>query len=96
LPFFELKQRIEAALSAYAGRFVAVSLPNITNVFYGRETSATPWNASFSMTKPEAISASRVRQLSAHPERPPTAVRRGAVRADPAHDWRRYRLLLIE
>jgi len=35
LPFFAVKQRIEAALSAYAGRFVVVPLPNITNVFYG-------------------------------------------------------------
>jgi adenylylsulfate kinase len=37
LPFFAVKQRIEAALSAYAGRFVVVALPNITNVFYGRD-----------------------------------------------------------
>ena len=37
LPFFAVKQRIETALSAYAGRFVVVPLPNITNVFYGRD-----------------------------------------------------------
>lgn len=37
LPFFAVKQRIEAALSAYVGRFVVVPLPNITNVFYGRD-----------------------------------------------------------
>jgi cytidyltransferase-like protein len=37
LPYFAVKQRIEAALSAYAGRFVVVPLPNITNVFYGRD-----------------------------------------------------------
>src|ERR1700684_4146474 len=37
LPFFAVKQRIEAALSAYAGQFVVVALPNITNVFYGRD-----------------------------------------------------------
>jgi cytidyltransferase-like protein len=41
LPFFAVKQRIEAALSAYAGRFVVVSLPNITNVFYGRDVGYT-------------------------------------------------------
>ena len=35
LPFFAVKQRIGAALSAYVGRFVVVALPNITNVFYG-------------------------------------------------------------
>src|ERR1700753_2607638 len=37
LPFFAVKQRIEAALSAHAGRFVVIALPTITNVFYGRD-----------------------------------------------------------
>jgi cytidyltransferase-like protein len=37
LPFFAVKQRIEAALSAYAGRFVVIALPNITDVLYGRD-----------------------------------------------------------
>jgi cytidyltransferase-like protein len=37
LPFFAVKQRIEAALSAHVGRFVVVALPNITDVFYGRD-----------------------------------------------------------
>jgi cytidyltransferase-like protein len=37
LPFFAVKQRIEAALSAYGGQFVVVPLPNITHVFYGRD-----------------------------------------------------------
>src|SRR5262245_21660841 len=37
LPFFAVKQRIEAVLAAYAGRFVIVPVPNITNVFYGRD-----------------------------------------------------------
>lgn len=37
LTFFSVKQRIDAALSAYAGRFVVVALPNITDVFYGRD-----------------------------------------------------------
>jgi hypothetical protein len=32
-----VKQRIEAALSVYSARFVVVPVPNITNVFYGRE-----------------------------------------------------------
>jgi len=32
-----MKQRIEAALSSFAGRFVMVPLRNITNVFYGRD-----------------------------------------------------------
>ena len=34
--FEQVKERIEAALYAHAGRFVVVQLPNITNVFYGR------------------------------------------------------------
>jgi cytidyltransferase-like protein len=38
LPFFAVKQRIEAGLPDYAGRFVVVQLPNITKVFYGRDT----------------------------------------------------------
>jgi cytidyltransferase-like protein len=37
LTFFSVKQRIEAALSAHAGRFVVIALPNITDVFYGRD-----------------------------------------------------------
>jgi hypothetical protein len=32
-----VKQRIEAALSTHAGRFVVIALPNITNVLYGRD-----------------------------------------------------------
>jgi hypothetical protein len=37
LSFFALKQRIEAGLSAHAGRFVVVAVPNITNVFHCRD-----------------------------------------------------------
>jgi cytidyltransferase-like protein len=37
LSFFDVKQRIEAGLSGYLGRFVVVPLPNITNIFYGRD-----------------------------------------------------------
>jgi Adenylylsulphate kinase len=35
--FFEVKQRIEAGLGDIPGRYVIVPLPNITNVFYGRD-----------------------------------------------------------
>jgi adenylylsulfate kinase len=35
--FEQVKERIEAALYAHAGQFVVVQLPNITNIFYGRE-----------------------------------------------------------
>ncbi len=66
LPFFAVKQRIEAALSAYAGRFVVVSLPNITNVFYGRDVGYTVERIVLDDAT-EAISAGRARQLSAAP-----------------------------
>jgi len=66
LPFFAVKQRIEAALSAYAGRFVVVSLPNITNVFYGSEVGYTVERIVLDDAT-ESISAGRVRRLSAAP-----------------------------
>lgn len=37
LPFEEVRQRIELAMSAHRGRFVVVPLPNVTNIFYGRD-----------------------------------------------------------
>lgn len=66
LPFFAVKQRIETALAPYAGRFVVVPLPNITNIFYGRDVG---YNVERIMLddETEAISASRVRALSAAP-----------------------------
>jgi len=66
LPFFAVKQRIEAALSAYAGRFVVVLLPNITNVFYGRDVGYTVER--IVLDEPtEAISATHLRRLSSAP-----------------------------
>jgi hypothetical protein len=35
--FQEVKRRIEAAMRPFSGRFVVVPLPNITQVFYGRD-----------------------------------------------------------
>ena len=66
LPFFAVKQRIEAALSAHAGRFGVVPLPNITNVFYGRDVGYTVERIALDETT-EAISASEVRALCAAP-----------------------------
>lgn len=37
LSFFEVKRRIDASMSAYAGKYVVMPLPNITNIFYGRD-----------------------------------------------------------
>lgn len=66
LPFFAVKQRIETALAPYAGRFVVVPLPNITNVFYGRDVGYTVERILLD-EETEAISASKVRALSAAP-----------------------------
>jgi cytidyltransferase-like protein len=66
LPFFAVKQRIEAALSAHAGRFVVVPLPNITNVFDGRDVGYTVERIVLDETT-EAISATQVCRLSAAP-----------------------------
>ena len=66
LPFFSVKQRIEAALSAHAGRFVVVPLPNITNVFYGRDVGYTVERIILDEAT-EAISATEVRRLSTPP-----------------------------
>jgi cytidyltransferase-like protein len=66
LPYFAVKQRIETALSAYAGRFVVVPLPNITNVFYGRDVGYTVERITLDETT-ESISATKMRQLTAAP-----------------------------
>jgi cytidyltransferase-like protein len=63
LPFFAVKQRIEAGLSAYAGRFVVVPVPNITKVFYGRDVGYDVERIVLDETV-EAISASHLRALS--------------------------------
>lgn len=34
--FQDVKARIETSLAAWAGRFIVIQLPNISNVFYGR------------------------------------------------------------
>ncbi len=37
LTFYNIKNRIEAGLHTYAGRFIVIPLPNITHFFYGRD-----------------------------------------------------------
>jgi cytidyltransferase-like protein len=64
LPFFAVKQRIEAALSAYSGRFVVVAMPNITNVFYGRDVGYSVERIVLDEAT-EEISATKIRQLAA-------------------------------
>lgn len=66
LPFFAVKQRIEAALSAYHGRFVVVPLPNVTHVFYGRDVGYAVERIVLD-EETETISATRIRGLAAAP-----------------------------
>jgi len=66
LSFFAVKQRIEAALSAHAGRFVVISLPNITNIFYGRDVGYLIERIELDQSS-EAISATQIRRLSMTP-----------------------------
>jgi cytidyltransferase-like protein len=66
LPFFAVKQRIEAALSAYAGRFVVIALPNITNVLYGRDVGYSVERIMLDEAT-EEISATELRRLAANP-----------------------------
>jgi cytidyltransferase-like protein len=66
LSFFAVKQRIEAALASFDGRFIIVPLPNITNVFYGRDVGYTIERIVLDEAT-EAISATKMRELSAAP-----------------------------
>ena len=59
LPFFAVKQRIEAALSAYDGSFVVIPLPNITNVSYGRDVGPNRTSSSRVSSKLRLNSSSR-------------------------------------
>ena len=60
LSFFAVKQRIEAALATYSGRFLVVPLPNITNIFYGRDVGYSIEQIHLDADV-EAISATRIR-----------------------------------
>jgi cytidyltransferase-like protein len=66
LTFFAVKQRIESALSAHYGRFVVVPLPNITDVFYGRDVGYNVERLVLD-EETEAISATKIRKLSTGP-----------------------------
>jgi cytidyltransferase-like protein len=66
LPFFAVKQRIETALSAHAGRFVVVPLPNITDVFYGRKVGYNVERIVLDEAT-ELISSTKMHRLTAAP-----------------------------
>jgi cytidyltransferase-like protein len=65
-PFFAVKQRIETALSAYAGRLVVIPLPNVTNVFYGRNVGYNVERIELDEAT-EAISGTATRAFAAPP-----------------------------
>lgn len=56
-----VRERIEAALSAYAGRFIVVPLPNVTHVFYGRDVGYEVSRLELPCDV-EAISATEIRR----------------------------------
>ncbi|WP_440640558.1 adenylyl-sulfate kinase [Bradyrhizobium sp. PUT101] len=66
LSFFAVKQRIEAALSAHVGRFIVLPMPNITNVYYGRDVGYAVERIVLDEAT-EDISATDLRRMSAAP-----------------------------
>jgi len=63
LSFFDVKERIEAGLRAHVGRFVIVPLPNISNVFYGRDVGYSVERIELDEGV-EAIAATEIRDLA--------------------------------
>jgi hypothetical protein len=61
LSFFEVKQRIEASLATYTGRYIVVPLPNITHVLYGRDVGYVVERIELRPSL-EAISATKIRR----------------------------------
>lgn len=64
--FQTVKARIEAALWQYRGRFVVVTVPNISHVFYGRDVGYVVERLTLDETT-ERISATKVRRELAAP-----------------------------
>jgi adenylylsulfate kinase len=60
--FEQVRQRIEVAMSDYRGRFVVLALPNITQVFYGRDVGYGIERIDLASTL-QAVSATKVRKL---------------------------------
>lgn len=63
LSFFDVKSRIEAGLRSHLGRFIVVPLPNISNVYYGRDVGYSVERILLDRGI-ETISASKVRELA--------------------------------
>ena len=60
--FEYVKARIEAALDVHAGKFIVVQVPNITQIFYGRDVGYGVERIELPQAI-EAISATKVRAL---------------------------------
>jgi cytidyltransferase-like protein len=63
LTFFEVSKRVEAALRAYAGRFIVITIPNISHIFYGRDVGYVVERIVLDETT-EAISATETRRVA--------------------------------
>lgn len=61
LSFFGVKQRIEASLTTYVGRYIVIPLPNITHVLYGRDVGYVVERIEL-RPNIEAISATEIRR----------------------------------
>ena len=62
--FSQIKDRIEKALKKYQGRFDIISVPNITNICYGRDVGYKIEEIVLP-DKIQAISATKIRKLNA-------------------------------
>ena len=63
MTFSEVRERIEKAMAAHRGRFIVYSLPNITDVFYGRDVGYNVERIVLD-EETEAISATRIRNAA--------------------------------
>ena len=67
LPFHAVKSAIESALWQYRGRILVVEVPNITNVYYGRDVGYVVERLMLDEAT-EQISATKIRHELATPE----------------------------
>jgi hypothetical protein len=66
LPFHAVRARIQSALWQHRGRILVIELPNITNVFYGRDVGYTVERLVLD-EETERISATKIRRDLAAP-----------------------------
>lgn len=66
--FEYVRSRIETAMRDYAGRFTVISIPNITNIFYGRDVGYSIERIDLDAALHD-ISATKIRALQAPPQK---------------------------